>query len=151
MDTMRIGVLKTLSVRNAVKQENTSKADVATNYTVSIVVKNTVLTLKNAEFGRNISSVEARKLVEAPTPIPGISYANITQSSMRKVSVVDTASQTDPITILDSAVQSNTTNTNSKTEDLQKQKGQTNTTNKNQTKTPIEGKKRRWWPEKSHH
>ena len=51
MDTMRIGVLKTLSVRNAVKQENTSKIDVATNYTVSIVVKNTVLTLKNAEFG----------------------------------------------------------------------------------------------------
>ena len=60
---------------------------------------------------------------------------------MRKVSVVDTATQTDPITILDSAVQSNTTNTNSKTEDLQKQKGQTNTTNKNQTKTPIEEKK----------
>ena len=51
MDTMRIGVLKTLSVRNAVKQENNSKIDVATNYTVSIVVKNTVLTLKNAEFG----------------------------------------------------------------------------------------------------
>ena len=51
MDTMRIGVLKTLSVRNAVKQENTSKVDVATNYTMSIVVKNTVLTLKNAEFG----------------------------------------------------------------------------------------------------
>ena len=143
MDTMRIGVLKTLSVRNAVKQENTSKVDVATNYTVSIVVKNTVLTLKNAEFGtkkrkfyvftRNISFVQARKLVEAPAPIPGISYANITQSSIKKVSVVDTATQTDPITILDSAVQSNTTNTNSKTEDLQKQKGQTNTTNKNQT------------------
>ena len=51
MDTMRIGFLKTLSVRNAVKQENTSKIDVATNYTVSTVVKNTVLTLKNAEFG----------------------------------------------------------------------------------------------------
>ena len=60
---------------------------------------------------------------------------------MKKVSVVDTATQTDPITILDSAVQSNKTNTNSKTEDLQKQKGQTNTTNKNQTKTPIEEKK----------
>ena len=53
--------------------------------------------------------------------------------------MVDTASQTDPITILNSAVQSNTTN--SKTEDLQKQKGQTNTTNKNQTKTPTEEKK----------
>ena len=93
------------------------------------------------KFTRNISFVEARKLVEAPTPIPGISYFNITQSSMRKVSVVDTATQTDPITILDSPVQSNITNTNSKTEDLQKQKGQTNTTNKNQTKTPIEEKK----------
>ena len=101
------------------------------------------------KFTRNISFIEARKLVEAPTPIPGISYANITQSSMKKVSVVDTATKTDPITILDSAVQSNTTNTNSKTEDLQKQKGQTNTTNKSQTnttnksqiKTPIEEKK----------
>ena len=152
MDTMRIGVLKTLSVRNAVKQENTSKVDVATNYTVSIVVKNSadskecriwhkekeILRLK---FTRNISFVEARKLVETPTPIPGISYASITQSSMKKVSVVDTATQTDPITILDSAVQSNTTNTNRKTEDLQKQKGQTNSTNRNQTKTPIEEKK----------
>ena len=45
------------------------------------------------KFTRNISFVEARKLVEAPTPIPGISYANIIQSSMRKVSVVDTATQ----------------------------------------------------------
>ena len=60
---------------------------------------------------------------------------------MKKVSVVDTATQTDPITILDSAVQSSSTNTNSQTEDLQKQKGQTNTTNKNQTKTPTEEKK----------
>ena len=60
---------------------------------------------------------------------------------MKKVSVVDTATQTDSITILDSAEQSNTTNTNSKTEDLQKQKGPTNTTNKNQTKTHIEEKK----------
>ena len=93
------------------------------------------------KFTRNISFVEARKLVEAPTPIPGISYVNITQSSMKKVSVIDTATQTDPITILDSAVQSNTTNINSKTEDLQKQKGQTNTTNINQTKTPTEEKK----------
>ena len=93
------------------------------------------------KFTRNISFADARKIVEAPTPIPGISYANITQSSMKKVCVVDTATQTDPITILDSTVQSNTTNTNSKTEDLQKQKGQTNTTNKNQTKTPIEEKK----------
>ena len=103
------------------------------------------------KFTRNISFVEARKLVQAPTPIPGISYANITQSSMKKVSVVDTATKTDPITILDSAVQSNTKNTNSKTEDLQKQKGQTNTTNKSQIKTPIVEKKRRGWPEKSHH
>ena len=88
---------------------------------------------------RYISFVEVRKLVEAP--IPGIRYANITQSSMKKVSVVDTATQTDPITILDSAVQSNITNTNSQTEELQKQKVHTNITNRNQTKTPIEEKK----------
>ena len=56
--------------------------------------------------------------------------------------MVDTATQTDPITVLDSAVQSNTTNKNSKTEALQKQKGQTNTTNRSQTKTPIEEKKK---------
>ena len=150
MDTMRTGVLKTLSVRNAGKQENTSKIDVATNYTVSIVVKNSADSkecriwhkekeILRIKFTRNISFVEARKLVETPTPIPGISYANITQSSMKKVSVVDTATQTDPINILDSAVQSSSTN--SQTEDLQKQKGQTNTTNKNQTKTPTEEKK----------
>ena len=64
--------------------------------------------------------VKARKLVEAPTPIPGISYANITQFSMKKVSVIDTATQTDPITIIDSAVQSSTTNTNSQTKELQR-------------------------------
>ena len=115
MDTMRISVLKTLSVRNAVKQQNTSKIDIATNYTVSVVVKkHKKMEILRIKFTRNISFVEARKLVEAPTPIPGISYANITQSSMKKVSVVDTATQTDPITILDSAVQSNTTKTNSK-------------------------------------
>ena len=103
------------------------------------------------KFTRNISFVEVRKLVEAPTPILGISYANITQSSMKKVSVVDTATQTDPITILHSAVQSNTTNTNSKTEDLRRQEGPTNTTNKNQTKTPIEEKKGEAGLKKSHH
>ena len=58
------------------------------------------------KFTRNISFIEARKLVEAQTPIPAISYANITQSSMKKVSVVDTATQTDRITIVDPAVQS---------------------------------------------
>ena len=126
---------------------------VQTNYTMLIVVKNSadskecriwhkekeILRLK---FTRNISFVEARKLVETPTPIPGISYANITQSSMKNVSVVDTATQTDPITILDSAVQSNTRNTNSQTKELQKQKVHTNITNRNQTKTPIEEKKK---------
>ena len=59
---------------------------------------------------------------------------------MKKVSVCH-SNRSDPITIRYSAVQSNTTNTNSKTEDLQKQKGQTNTPNKNQTKTSIEQKK----------
>ena len=92
------------------------------------------------KFTRNISFIEARKLVEAPTPIPGISYANITQSSMKKVSVVDTATQTDPITIVDPAVQSKTTSSNNKTEELQKQKLQSNTTKKSQTKTSIEEK-----------
>ena len=47
--------------------------------------------------------------------------------------------KTDPVTILDSAVQSNTTNTNSKTKELQKQKVPTNTTNRSQT--PIEEKR----------
>ena len=88
-----------------------------------------------------MSFIEARKLVEAPTPIPGISYANITQSSMKKVSVVDTATQTDPITIVDPAVQSKTTSSNNKTEELLKQKLQSNTTKKSQTKTSIEEKK----------
>ena len=64
--------------------------------------------------------------------------------------MVDTATQTDPITILDSAVQSNTTNTNSQTEELQKQKVHTNITNRNQTKPPIEEKKT-GWPKKGHH
>ena len=91
------------------------------------------------KFTRNISFVEARKLVEAPT-IPGTSYANITQSSMKKVSVVDTATQTDPITVMDSAVQSSTTTTNSQTEKLQRQKVQTNNATRSQTKTPIEKK-----------
>ena len=94
------------------------------------------------KFTRHISFVEALKIVEAPTPIPGISYANITKSSMKNVSVVDTATQTDPVTILDSAVQSNTTNTNSQTEELQRQKVQTNTATRSQTKTPIEEKKK---------
>ena len=134
-----------------VKQPNTTKADVQTNCTVNCGEKHSadskecrirhkekeVLCIK---FTRNISFVEAGKFVEAPTPVPGNGYANITQSSMKKVSVVDTATQTDPITILDSAVQSNTTNTNSQTEELQKQKVQTNITNRNQTRTHIEEK-----------
>ena len=65
--------------------------------------------------------------------------------------MVDAATQTDPITILDSAVQSSSTNTNSQTEYLQKQKGKTNTTNKNQTKTPTEEKKGEAGLKKSHH
>ena len=104
-----------------------------------------MLSLKNAEFGTKkkkpyvLSSPEIfltlkrGKLVEAPPPIPGISYANITQSSMEKVSVVDTATQTDPITIVDPAVQSKTTSSNNKTEELLKQKLQSNTIKKSQT------------------
>ena len=86
------------------------------------------------KFTRNVSFVEAWKLVEAPTPIPGICYANITQFSMKKVSVVDTAIQSDPITIIDSAVQSGTTNTKSETEKLQGRKVQTNNATRSQTK-----------------
>ena len=127
---------------------------------MQIVVKNTVPTLKNVKFGikkkeilrikftRNISSVEARKLVEAPTPIPGISYANITQSSMKKVSVVDTATQTDPITIIDSAVQSSLTNTNRRTA---KTKSSNKQCNQKSNKDTYRGEKNRGWPEKSHH
>ena len=102
------------------------------------------------KFTRNTFFIEARKLVETPTPIPGISYANITQSSMKKVPVVDTATQTDLITIIDSAVQSSSTNTNSQTEELQRQEVQTNNATRSQTKTPIEEKKKnRGWPEKT--
>ena len=99
------------------------------------------------KFTRNISFVEARKLVEAPLPIPGISYANITHFSMKKVSVVNTATQTDPITIIHSAVQSSTTNTNSQTEELQRQTVQTYNGTRSQTKTHIEEKKNRGWPD----
>ena len=34
---------------------------------------------------------------EYPTPIPGISYASITQSPVKKVTVEDAGTQTDPI------------------------------------------------------
>ena len=64
--------------------------------------------------------------------------------------MVDTATQTDPITIVDPAVQSKTSS-NNKTEELLKQKLQNNTTpKKSRTKTSIEEKKRRGWPEKCH-
>ena len=46
---------------------------------------------------RNISFPEARKIVESPTPIPGVSYASITQSPVKKVTVEDAVTQTDPI------------------------------------------------------
>ena len=59
---------------------------------------------------------------------------------MKKVSVVDTATQTDPITIVDPAVQSKTISSNNKTEELQKQKLQSNTSKKSQTKASIEEK-----------
>ena len=49
------------------------------------------------KFTRNISFPEARKFVESPTPIPGVSYASIAQSSIKKVTVEDAVTQTDPI------------------------------------------------------
>ena len=53
-----------------------------------------ILTVK---FTRNISFPEARKIVESPTPIPGVSYASIAQSPVKKVTVEDAVTQTDPI------------------------------------------------------
>ena len=61
---------------------------------------------------------------------------------MKKVSVVDTATQTDPITIVDPAVQSKTTSSNKKTE-LLKQKLQSNTTKKVKQKHLLRRKKER--------
>ena len=49
------------------------------------------------KFTRNISFPEARKIVESPTPIPGVSYASIAQSPVKKVTVEDAVTQTDPI------------------------------------------------------
>ena len=105
------------------------------------------------KFTGNISFIEARKLVEAPTPVPGISYANITQSSMKKVSVIDTATQTDPINIVDTSVQSKTSTKKNK------KKKRKNCRNKNYKVTPprkvklkhLLRKKNRGWPEKCHH
>ena len=89
-------------------------------------------------FARSVSFVEARRLVEAPAPIPGVGYASIAQSSMREVSVVGAATQTDPINILDSAVQSGSAGTSGQAEDLQRRKGRTSATSKDQTGTPSE-------------
>ena len=154
MHTMRIGVLKTLSVRN--QSDSRTLESLCRNelHCVNCGEKHSADSkecriwhkgkeILRIKFTRNISFIEARKLVEAPTPIPGISYANITQSSLKKVSVVDTATQTDPITILDSAVQSNTTSSHNKTEELLKQKLQSNTTKTSQAKTSIEKKKKK--------
>ena len=107
-------------------------------------------TLKYAEFGKmeNKSYVLS---IEAPTTFHGICYANIRQSSMKKVSVVDTATQTDPITILDSSIQFTTRNPNSKTQELQRQTVQTDITNKSRTKTSIEEKKAEAGLEKTSH
>ena len=42
-------------------------------------------------------SRSAKKTIESPPPIPGVSYASITQSPVKKVSVEDAVTQTDPI------------------------------------------------------
>ena len=93
------------------------------------------------KFTRGVSFVGARRLVEAQAPVPGVSYANITQSSVGGVSVVGTATQTDPINILDSAVRSGSAGAGGQAGDLQKQKGQTSTANRSQTRTPSEEKR----------
>ena len=53
--------------------------------------------ISTVKYTRNISFPEARKIVESPTPIPGVSYASIAQSSVKKVTVEDAVTQTDPI------------------------------------------------------
>lgn len=93
------------------------------------------------KFTRNISFIEARRIVENQTPIPGVSYASITQSSMKKTSVVDAVTQTDPITIADTVEQTNTKTTNTKPDEQPKQSNQMNNTNKSKTTTSTEEKK----------
>ena len=63
--------------------------------------------------------------------------------------MVDTATQTDSITILDcSTIKYNKHKQPNRR--IPETKVQTNITNRNQTKTPIEEKKNRGWPEKRH-
>ena len=64
MDTMRIGVPKTLSVQNVVKQPNTPKVDVQTNYSADSKecrIWHKEKEILRIKFTRNISFVEARK------------------------------------------------------------------------------------------
>ena len=117
---------------------------------MSIVVKNTELTLKNAEFG---TKKKKSYVLNSPEIFLSLKRGNLLRPWNRlrqhypvfyeKVSVFDTATQTNPITIVDPAVQSKTTSSNNKTEELLKQKLQSNTTKKSQTKTSIEEKKQR--------
>ena len=151
---MRIGVLKTLSVRNAVKQQDTSKIDVETNYTVSIVVKNTVLTLKNAEFG-----TKKRKsyVLSSPEICLSLKRGNLLRPLLQYLeSVMPTLPSLlckrflwlmlplKPIRSLFSTLSSSTIKYNKHKQQNRRTaetKGQTNTTNKSQTKTPTEEKK----------
>ena len=108
MDTTKTGVRKTLFVQIVASRQIIRNKVLQKIPTVLTVVENTVLTLRNARFGtkkkkitvkfiRNISSPEARKIVESPTPIPGVSYDSITQSPVKQVTVEDAVTQTDPI------------------------------------------------------
>ncbi|MCU7858551.1 MAG: hypothetical protein KZQ86_01700 [Candidatus Thiodiazotropha sp. (ex Lucinoma kastoroae)] len=53
------------------------------------------------KYTRNISFPEARKIIEAQTPIPGRSYASITKTAGVTVSCVDAQTQTDPVFMVD--------------------------------------------------
>ena len=108
-DTTKTGVRKTLSVQIVASRQIIRNKVVQKIPTVLTVVKKhsanskecqvwhkekEILTVK---FTRNLSFPEARKIVESPTSIPGVSYASITQSPVKKVTVEDAVTQTDPI------------------------------------------------------
>ena len=122
MDTMRIGVLNICSkcgqaaehlesqCRNELHCVNCGEKHSADSKECQIWHKE-ILRLK---FTRNISFIEARKLVEAPTPIPGISYANITQSSIKLIRLLLSTLQSNQKQQVQTTKQKNYKNKNSK-------------------------------------
>ena len=121
MDIIRTGALKIQYVQTVAKQQVSEKhckkepkcINCGQNHNANSKdcqiwhKEKEILRLK---FTRNISFAEARKIVEAPTPTPGVSYASITQPSVKKVSVVDAVTQTEPIPGLETLEQLKTKN-----------------------------------------